>query len=99
MDRRLIVELIRPGRGNTPGLQSRDQVDVIHRRPPPRLRDLITAKASLRVQCGFCITESELDVVALVCKLGPDPDVRGMEKRHRLKCREGGHSSLSLTWF
>jgi hypothetical protein len=65
-----------------------------------RLRDLITAKASLRVQCGFCATESELDVVALVWKLGPDADIRGIEKRLRcLKCRERGHSFMSLTWF
>jgi len=43
-------------------LQSRDQGVVIHRR-------LITAKASLPVQCGFCATERELDMVALVWKL------------------------------
>jgi hypothetical protein len=65
-----------------------------------RLRNLITAKASLRVQCRFCATESELDVVALVWKLGPDADIRGIEKRLRCqKCRERGHSFLSLTWF
>ena len=30
----------------------------------------------------------------------PDAEIRGIEKRLRcLKCRERGHSSMSLTWF
>ncbi len=65
-----------------------------------RLRHLTAPKAALLVSCGACRRTASVPVLDLAYRLGPDTQVRELERRLRCEhCGMKGWATIRVEWI